>query len=78
MVWNFQGIQQLERELSYLGGMCSSSLLKKDIMLPAGKYISEVSSEIIQTINLVKLHCDCLIRVDSKGSYQTLWMYKLV
>ena len=35
----FQIIAQLERELSYLGGMCAGSLIKKDILLPPGKYI---------------------------------------
>ena len=33
---NFQSILHLEKELSYLGGMCASSLIKKDIVLPAG------------------------------------------
>uniref|UniRef100_A0ABM0LXG7 Probable E3 ubiquitin-protein ligase MYCBP2 n=1 Tax=Saccoglossus kowalevskii TaxID=10224 RepID=A0ABM0LXG7_SACKO len=29
-----EGMAQLEKELSYLGGMCASSLLKKDLILP--------------------------------------------
>lgn len=35
--WNFtseESIIQLERELSYLGGMCAASLIKKDVALP--------------------------------------------
>ena len=30
----FKGLAQLEREISYLGGMCAASLMKKDIVLP--------------------------------------------
>ncbi|XP_062580615.1 E3 ubiquitin-protein ligase MYCBP2-like [Saccostrea cucullata] len=35
--WNFtpdESVTQLERELSYLGGMCAASLIKKDVALP--------------------------------------------
>ena len=31
----FQGLVQLEKELGYLGGMCASSLMRKEITLPA-------------------------------------------
>ena len=30
----FQGLAHLEREISFLGGMCAASLMKKDIVLP--------------------------------------------
>ena len=33
-VFYFKGLAQLEREISYLGGMCAASLMKKDIVLP--------------------------------------------
>ena len=29
-----QGLAQLEREISFLGGMCAASLMRKDIVLP--------------------------------------------
>lgn len=33
-VWGLsQGLVQLEKELSYLGGLCASALLRKDIPL---------------------------------------------
>ncbi len=31
----FGGIRQLETELSYLGGMCAASLMKRDLPLPS-------------------------------------------
>jgi RCR-type E3 ubiquitin transferase len=31
----FNGIRQLETELSYLGGMCAASLMKRDLSLPS-------------------------------------------
>lgn len=37
----WQSIIQLERELSYLGGMCAASLIKKDVALPPGKLSSD-------------------------------------
>ena len=33
-VFCFKGLAQLEREISYLGGMCAASLMRKDIVLP--------------------------------------------
>ena len=30
-----EGLKQLETELAFLGGMCSASLMKKDLILPA-------------------------------------------
>lgn len=30
------GLKHLEKELSYIGGMCASSLMKKDLLLPPG------------------------------------------
>ena len=32
-----QSLLLLEKELSYLGGMCSASLLQRDLLLPFGK-----------------------------------------
>lgn len=34
------GLVHLETELSFLGGMCVSTLLKCDIILPDGKFMS--------------------------------------
>lgn len=30
------GLSHLEKELSYLGGMCAASLLRRDLILPTG------------------------------------------
>lgn len=36
------GLRQLEMELSFLGGMCAASLMKKDLILPVstGQFIA--------------------------------------
>jgi len=39
------GLVHLETELSFLGGMCVSTLLKCDIILPNGNYTSLKSSD---------------------------------
>lgn len=31
---SYTGLKHLEAELSFLGGMCAASLMKKDLMLP--------------------------------------------
>ncbi|XP_043928839.1 E3 ubiquitin-protein ligase MYCBP2 [Protopterus annectens] len=36
-----EGIVQLEKELSYLGGVCASALMKKDLALPSGNDLDE-------------------------------------
>lgn len=41
----YDGLKLLETELAFLGGMCSASLIKKDLVLPpsTGKIIAYVS-----------------------------------
>ena len=36
-----EGLSQLEKEIAFLGGMCASSLIKKDIVLPPSAYFFE-------------------------------------
>ena len=38
------GLQGLEMELAYLGGLCSSSLMRKNLQLTQVRYLIEISS----------------------------------
>ena len=36
------GLAHLEKEVTYLGGMCAASLMRKDIVLPPSEYMYRV------------------------------------
>jgi len=51
------GLVHLETELSFLGGMCVSTLLKRDIILPNGNYT------LLNSLNLKKIYLpNCIHR----------------
>lgn len=41
LLWAFQGLIMLEKELAYLGSMCAAALMKKDLALPIGMNIND-------------------------------------
>jgi len=38
----FQALVHLEKELAGLGGICAASLMRKDMLLPIGEFVSKM------------------------------------